>query len=201
MLTVAGFAVPALTATPAYAASCNTNQAIAAATVAGNFSTVDTAYDGTQDGLISRTDLDIVVQGFRYSNNLRFSAALILGDDNFFRQIDTARQGGQPDGLLSLDDLNAACTVAPCNTSQAIAAETIAGNFSTVDMAYDGTQDGLISRTDLDIVAGGSDYPNYLRDSSRVLLDGDFFREIDTAGQGGQPDGLLSVGDLNAACG
>ncbi|WP_158689449.1 hypothetical protein [Streptomyces viridosporus] len=90
---------------------------------------------------------------------------------------------------------------ASCNTSQAIAAETIAGNFSTVDRAYNGTQDGLVSRTDLEIVAQGSGYPNYLRNSARVLLEGDFFRQIDTAAQGGRADGLLSVGDLNAACG
>lgn len=157
-----------------------------------------------EDGLFSREDLENAASDPDASPELRRACRLLLDNPSLFNALDHAADPeGDLDGLVSRGDTEKVLEqwVGSGNAhedEEMQALETLGEFMFLVDTAAGvGSRDGKLSRADLEAVLADPDLPPELHEAARYLLEHDhFFESVDTA-SGGDPDGLISAGDID----
>jgi len=182
----------------------------AAQVLNSNFGVFDTASQPNRpaDGLVSREDLLAVYNNPNATQEQRDAAVYLLTHEEAFNRLDTAQNGGSPDGLIGQGDVATVLYPPFTQKAQAIpmdenqATQVLSNNFAVFDTASQpiSPADGLVSRDDLLAVYNNPNATQEQRDAAAYLLTHeDAFNHLDTAQNGGSTDGLIGLGDVATA--
>ncbi|MEW6281120.1 MAG: hypothetical protein AB1758_21075 [Candidatus Eremiobacterota bacterium] len=183
------------------------NLSWAAGQVEEHFDLLDTASGHDRDGLVTREDVQsLLEENPDAPPELRDACRLLLRNGTFFNALDAA-SGGTPDGKVSLDDAQRANEVygaiperaAPDSMSPAAAAEVLERYLPMLDRAKGGEADGLFGREDLAAVLESPDAPAELREAARYALQNDYAYNAFDASKNGELDDKVGAEDLQLA--
>jgi hypothetical protein len=161
---------------------------IALTTLAENWNTLR-----GRDHIVSVDDLTRVVDAQDYSAEVKQAARFFLDDDHALARLDTAAEGGNPDGRISSRDLSARISELPLTDTERQTVTTLAQHWHPL---RDG--DNLVGRQDLADIAADPQAPPELRAAADYALQHPEFFDfrLDVAHEGGRPDGRISSRDL-----
>lgn len=181
---------------------------------AQDIQTIATNWDdwNGKDSIVSREDLQKIADDSGKSDDERSAARLLLDNAGFFDTLDTFQKGGSGDGKLSTHDLDDWLSRVGKGDLNAYRQETAVGGYdadfyrdneSVLTMIADkwddwNGKDSIVSRKDLNKIAGDDGKSDAEREAAQFLLDDqDFFATLDTFQKNDGSDDKISTSDLD----
>ncbi|WP_150123573.1 hypothetical protein [Halotalea alkalilenta] len=166
-----------------------------------------------KDDIVSRDDLENIVDDKGRSDDERDAARFLLDDDGFFGTLDSFQKGGDGDGKISTKDFDHWFDTIGEGDLDGYRQATVVGEYDA-DFHRDNDdklgaivkywddwngKDDIVSRNDLQKIADDESRSDGERDAARLLLDDDgLFATLDTFKKSDGSDDKISTKDLNA---